>query len=406
MAAVDSASAFRRLAATAIGFRGSDQLMVAGTPLVVAAVFGQPADVVGLIVAIQGAAWLLVSLPAGVLIDRMAPQDALKRGMLTAVAGVVLAAAGLWFGSLPLFALGAFISASAAVIGFLAESATVQAVVPGAELPRANARLQLVQSAAMLAGPAAMGLLVERGYPLAGYGLALGLAVAGLVMALGFGPQPAREARARAPLAELKEGFAFVRSQPLLMGIVACALFWNLAFFVLSAIFVPLALGPIGINAAQVGAAQAAMGVGSLLAALTAGFFLSRWQPRIVLFFGPASSCVAAALMLIAAKTGGVLLPTVSFLLLGFGPILWFVCQNSIRQLVTPKGLLARVGSVIQVAIYGVRSVGALIGGVVAVQAGFDAALLLACALFALSALSVVFSALIRLRALPEAVNA
>jgi hypothetical protein len=49
----ESASAFRRLVATAIGFRGADQLMVAGTPLVVAAAFGQPADVVGLILAIQ-----------------------------------------------------------------------------------------------------------------------------------------------------------------------------------------------------------------------------------------------------------------------------------------------------------------------------------------------------------------
>jgi hypothetical protein len=74
--------------------------------------------------------------------------------------------------------------------------------------------------------------------------------------------------------------------------------------------------------------------------------------------------------------------------LLGFGPILWFVCQNSSRQIVTPPGLLGRVGSVIQVAIYGVRSVGALLGGLVAARFGFDAALILIIALFAASAAS------------------
>ncbi len=119
-------AAFHRLVAVAAGFRGADQLLLAGTPLVVAALFGQPADVVGLVVAIQGAAWLLVSLPAGVMVDRMAPAQALKRGMAVGVAGVMLALAGLWLGSLPLFALGAFVSASAAVVGFLSESAAVQ----------------------------------------------------------------------------------------------------------------------------------------------------------------------------------------------------------------------------------------------------------------------------------------
>jgi hypothetical protein len=98
----------------------------------------------------------------------------------------------------------------------------------------------------------------------------------------------------------------------------------------------------------------------------------------------------------------GPLLPSLAFLVLGFGPILWFICQNSIRQLVTPAGLLGRVGSVIQVAIYGTRSIGALIGGIVAARAGFEEALALVIALFAASAASVFLSELIRLQKLPE----
>ncbi|MGL4439286.1 MAG: MFS transporter [Bosea sp. (in: a-proteobacteria)] len=394
---------FHRLTAVASGFRGADQLMVAGTPLVVATMFGGGPDLVGLIVAIQGSAWLVMSLPAGVMVDRIAPLDALKRGMLLAVAGVAIAMAGLALGNLPLFAFGAFISASAAVVGFLSESASVQALVPGAELPRANARLQLVQSVAMLIGPALMGYAVLKGQVMAAYGLALLLALGGLFIAFSFGRQPVRAPKPRQPLAEITEGFRFVRGQPLLIGIVACALFWNMAFFALMAVFVPFALGPMGLNAAEAGWSQAAMGVGSLLAAFTAAAALKQYSPRLILFFGPASSCLASVLLAVSPAFGGVALPMIVFFLLGFGPILWFVCQNSIRQLVTPAGLLGRVGSVIQVAIYGVRSVGALVGGLVAAHLGFGAALGLVIVLFALSTASVLVSALGKLSVMPQA---
>ena len=401
---------FHRLTVVAAGFRSADQLMVAGTPLVVAALFGAGPEIVGLIVAIQGSAWLLVSLPVGVMVDRIAPLVGMKRGMVLAVAGVAVAMAGLALHNLPLFAMGTFVSASAAVVGFLSESASVQSIVPGTDLPRANARLQLVQSAAMLAGPAIMGYAVLKGLTFAAYGLALALAVAGLIVAIGFGSQPSRLPKPRAPkphalLSEIAEGFDFVRAQPLLMGIVACALFWNMAFFALMAVFVPFALGPVGLDAGQAGLAQSAMGIGSLAAALTAAHALSKLSPRVILAFGPASSLVAS-ILLVLSPSGSIALPVISFALLGFGPILWFVCQNSIRQLVTPAGLLGRVGSVIQVAIYGVRSIGALVGGIVAARAGFDAALMMVVVLFALSAASVFGSALGSLREMPSALRA
>jgi predicted MFS family arabinose efflux permease len=402
-------AAFHRLAAVAAGFRGSDQLMVAGTPLVVAAIFGGGPDIVGLIIAVQGSAWLLMSLPAGVMVDRIAPLDALKAAMAMAVAGVLLAMAGLAAGNLALFAAGAFVSASAAVIGFLAESASVQGLVTASQLPRANARLQLVQSSAALAGPALMGLAVLQGWTMQAYLLAGLIAAFGLAMAVGFGTQPARAPRARQPMAEIAEGFDFVRRQPLLVGIVACALFWNMAFFALTAVFVPFALGPLGLNAAEAGIAQSAMGIGSLAAALLATMAMARLSPRLILVFGPASSMLASVILALSpqlAGTGLRLGGTVAvFLLLGFGPILWFVCQNSIRQLVTPPVLLGRVGSVIQVAIYGVRSVGALLGGIVAARLGFDAAMALIVGLFAASLLAVLLSSLARLRTLPPPVS-
>jgi hypothetical protein len=82
--------------------------------------------------------------------------------------------------------------------------------------------------------------------------------------------------------------------------------------------------------------------------------------------------------------------------------MLWLICQITVRQLVTPAPLMGRVNATLQTAIYGVRPLGALAGGLVAANAGLHAALLLVAAAFALSTLVIVLSPLARLRALPE----
>ncbi len=104
------------------------------------------------------------------------------------------------------------------------------------------------------------------------------------------GFRSANAARAEAATAAHRDGrrFRFVCGQPLLLGIVACALFWNMAFFVLMAIYVRFALGPIGLNAAEAGSAQAAMGIGSLAAAFVAARSMRWLSPRTILMFGPA----------------------------------------------------------------------------------------------------------------------
>jgi len=393
---------FPRLVAVSACLRHADALAVAAVPLIAATVFKLPEAQVGALVAAQSAAWLLFSLPAGVIVDRIAPLSGMVRALGLSILGLLVMLLGHATHLPPLFAAGAFLAACAVVLGYLSEGASVQRLRQGAALGAANARLQLVQSAAMILGPAAMGLLVARGLAFAGLLAGLLLAVAGLVLARGFPAQQPPPARERRPWREIQEGLAFVRGQPLLRGIVACALFWNAAFMALAAVFVPFALARLSMDADAIGLAQSAMGVGSLLAALTAGAAMTRLPPRLLLLFGPASS-TAAALLLLLPGLGGFAASSAAYLLLGFGPILWFVCQTTIRQLVTPLGMLGRVGAVIQLAIYGVRSLGALAGGLVAARFGGEAAIGFAAALFAASTLVIPVSALGRLRAMPHA---
>src|SRR4029077_14560295 len=123
-----------------------------------------------------------------------------------------------------------------------------------------------------------------------------------------------------------------------------------------------------------------------------------RLPPLITLIFGPAVSVIAAALFLLAPTAGssghGFAGAAAGHFLVGFGPMLWLICQTTVRQLVTPAPLLGRVNATVQTAIYGVRPLGALAGGIVAAQAGLQAALLLIAVSFVLSTLVIVLSPL------------
>jgi hypothetical protein len=109
--------------------------------------------------------------------------------------------------------------------------------------------------------------------------------------------------------------------------------------------------------------------------------------------------------LFLAARGGGLPAAAAAFFLVGFGPMLWLICQTSIRQLVTPPALIGRVAATIQVAIYGVRPLGAFAGGGVGALFGLDAALLLVLAAFGLSLIVPLVSALGRLKAMPENVG-
>jgi len=119
-----------------------------------------------------------------------------------------------------------------------------------------------------------------------------------------------------------------------------------------------------------------------------------RIPPNVLLIFGPAIS-VVAALILYASPTGGSGLAIyAAFFLLGFGPSMWLITQNSVRQLVTPSHMLGRVNAVIQTAIYGMRPLGAILGGVIVGATSPQTGLLVVIAAYFLSFLAAALSQL------------
>ena len=399
---------FTALLGAAAGTHAADQLALATLPLTATLVLGAGPDTLGLLVAAQSAAWLLVTLPAGAWVDRMPRRTlliiGLGFGLAASIAAVVAAAAGI----ASLLGVAAFVGASGTVVYMLTSISLLPSLVQAKDLPRSNARLELARAVVSLAAPFVAGLLAQHLSPTWGYGLAACGAALALAFILALPKAPAPLAGDQRPSigAAIQAGARFVVRHELLRGISLCAIFWNFAFFALLAVWAPFALHSLHLDPAGMGLAQSAYGAGLILGALVAPVSSRRLPPFATLVFGPAVSVIAAAMFLIAPSGNGFAFAAVGHFLVGFGPMLWLICQTTVRQLVTPAPLLGRVNATVQTAIYGVRPLGALAGGMVAAQAGMTAALLLIAASFVLSTLVIVLSPLMRLRTLPQPATA
>ncbi|HWX49876.1 MAG TPA: MFS transporter [Roseomonas sp.] len=400
-----------RLMLATFGIHAADQFTLAALPLLATLLMPGGAALAGVLVAAQGAAWLLLSLPAGAWVDRF-PR---RRLMVLASLGAALAlgAASLFPAAPQWLVPWVMLAASGTVVTVLAGFALLPELAERAALPAANARLELARAAATLLASPVAGTLAGLGQPATALPLAAVLAVVAALAARGL-PEPGSvrapgpgQAGSRRLRQALGEGTRFVLAHALLRSVALAAVAWNFAFFALAAVAMPLAIEVLHLPPQGAGLALGAYGAGLVLGALLAGRLAARQAPGRMLLAGPALSLLAmlawALAMQLPEPVARAVLVALAQFLLGFGPMLWQVVQTSLRQVVTPAALLGRVGATMQVAVFGVRPLGALAGGAVAAQQGFAAVLWLVALGFGLSLLVVLASPLGRLRTMPVA---
>lgn len=171
----------------------------------------------------------------------------------------------------------------------------------------------------------------------------------------------------------------------LLLPISLCTIFWNLALAALLVILVPIIHDIDQFDPGAFGIALSPFGLGAFFGSSPARRFADQIAPPIILLFGPGSSAIAAGGLMLIRPDMPVSPLYACFFLLGFGPSMWLIARDSVRQPVLPPAMLGRVNAVILTAIYGVRPLGALIGGVVAGQAGLQAGFAVVFGAFAIS---------------------
>jgi len=397
-------ASFTRLAWSNLAAQSAEQIGLAAAPIVAVLALGAGAGTTGLLQMAQTLPFLLLSLPAGVLADRtsrrrlMAGAEALRALSLLAILALGVSN-GL---SLPLLALLGFVGAAGTVAYNVAAPSLVPALVPRASLALANGRLEVARSVAFAAGPALAGVLV--GWVGAGpaFGVAAALSLGAALLLAGLSEPPRQAPPPRRLLRDLSDGAGFVFSHPLLRPVLLTAVVFNTAWFVLQAAYVPYAVQHLGLSASEVGITLGTYGLGMIAAALLAPR-ISRALPfGTVIAIGPLAGLAAALVMLGTIWLPSLGLACLSFLLIGAGPILWVISTTTLRQSVTPDGLLGRVSAVIVTATYGARPIGAALGGLVGASGGPELCIALATFGFLVQALLILLSPVPRLIRQPD----
>jgi predicted MFS family arabinose efflux permease len=304
--------------------------------------------------------------------------------------------------SLPLLAVLGFLGATGTVAYSVAAPALVPSLVSRDFLAVANGRVELARSVAYSAGPALGGLLV--GWTGAGwaYGCAAGLSALAVALLAGVREPVRVSSSRRAFLPELREGARFVWRDALLRPMLATAVFFNIGFFTLQAVYVPYAVHRLGLSASAVGVTLGTYGVGMVCGALAAPAIARRLTFGRVLTIGPFCGLLASLLTVATVVAPSFWIALAGFFLLGAGPILWTVGSTTLRQAITPAGMMGRVSAINSTATYGARPVGALLGAMISGHFGMDGCLVAAACGFAVQAWIIVVSPAAGLAQIPE----
>ncbi|MFI6011971.1 MFS transporter [Streptomyces sp. NPDC051243] len=357
---------------------------------------------VSLITAASYAAWLLIGLPAGVIVQRLplrGSQVAMDLIRAAAMLSIPLAAV-LGVLTLAQVVLVALVVGLANVVFDVGNSSFLPSIVSKEELTSRNSLTSASSAATDLGGPSLGGFLVQF----------LGAAASLIVDAISYlvsavllwtlpRPTPAPPTRhGTSFVALIRDGVRYVVRHRVMAPCVAVATLINFVAGAQMALTPVFLLRTLDAPPVVFGALMASGGVGSLVgAALT---------PRISKRVGSARAIVLATLVsagstaLIPLAGHGWL--TVLFALgnAGFtaGVVVFSILTRTHRQTVSPPDLLPRVMATVRFISWGVIPFGALAAGLAATAVGPRGAFWLTCLVIALAPMILLLSRVRRIR--------
>jgi predicted MFS family arabinose efflux permease len=400
--------AFRHLERSYVAAQAAEQVSLAAVPIVAVTLLGAGPAEIGLLAALQSLPFLLLSIPFGLLADRLPRRRIMLWSEGTRALALVALLLAVLFErvSIPLLGALGFVGALGTVGFSVCTPALVPDLAERGSLARANGRLELARSLAFAAGPALAGALVSWSGASSAFTVAALLSVAALSALLQVSEPPRAPTPRRHPWVELSEGARLVWHHGLLRPVFLTAIIWNLSWFVLQAAYVPYAARSLGFDATTIGFTLTAYGLGMLGGALVAGRVIAALPFGRVIQVGPLVSVLAATAMLATLVFPSMVWAALSFFLFGAGPIIWTISTTTLRQAATPGEPLGRVSALFLTAQMGARPLGAALGGWVGSSWGEAACLVLAAVGFALQAGVVWWSKVSSLKRLPDAVAA
>ena len=363
----------------------------------------------GLLGTFQFLPFILLTIPAGVWVDRMRRKPILigaDLGRAVLLTSIPVAFIGGWLSIWQLYFVG-FAVGCLEVFFDVAYQSYLPSVVERDQLVEGNAKLELSTSASTFGGPALAGFLVEVfRAPLAIFFDALSYLGSVLFLVLIRRPErvPEQHPGAETPsmFREAAEGLRYVLGNRYLRAIAPCTglfnLFGNIGFVVLLIYLVE----ELGLTPATIGIIFALGNLGVFAGALSADRIPRRIGvgPTIV-----ASAFLAAfplALVALAPREAPAPFLVAALALGAFSNVVYNVNQVSLRQAITPERMQGRMNATMRFIVWGTIPIGTLAGGILGGLIGLQATIWVAAAGSFLAFLPVLLSPVRTLERIPE----
>jgi len=346
-------------------------------PLLALELTGSPAKA-GLLAFGRSAAWFVLSLPAGAIVDRIDRRRLMIACDLASAVAIATLVVALAAGELTYSQL-LFVSSLQGIFAVffrVAEVGAVRHLVSDEELPTALAQNNARDSAAWLAGPPLGGLLyaVRRSLPFA-VDVVSFLVSAALLTSI---RKPFHEDREHMPwsvrshLVDIRAGVTWLWSQPFIR---TATLLVGGANFVSNAVSLLLVIvvRERGGSAPVIGLMMSFAAAGSLLGAVAATRLYRLVAPRVIVVAYPWLGVLAT--LIIALPLPPLALGAVYGAWVFTGPT-WDAVVGGHRIRIVPDAMQGRVESVTGLVAIGGAALGPLVGGVLASRLSGSAAFL------------------------------
>ena len=362
----------------------------------------------GVLVALETLPFALVSLHAGVLIDRVRKLPIVIAAAIGRGVALLAIPVAAYFGALSieiLFVVG-FLCGIQNVVGGAAYQVLLARMAGRSRLVEANAKVALGETSAALVGPGLAGGLIQLvTAPFAILIDALTFVVSGLMLRRIHVPDDVPDPGPRPSVtSEIHEGLKLVWNNRTLLALAWLAGLWQILHHMQVAVLILFATRELGLSAGAIGLTYAFGGMGCVLASAFAQRLSARFGIGPVIVHGLALTALGwQAFGLISGPVWvATLLLGCAMLMFDFGAVLYGINYLALRQAITPDRLMGRMTATMRFLTVAAAPLGSLAGGALATAIGLRGTLLTVGILgLALVAGAVVWSPVRRHREMP-----
>ena len=365
---------WRQFVATSISNVG-DGMEHAAAPLLALTLTQDPRLIAGVSFA-AGLPWLVLTLPAGVYIDRFNRKHLMIAVNVVRTVLYSIIAFSAWQGSLTIWSFMFILLGVGCceVIFDMSAQAFLPAIVPSELLEKANGRLytaEVIANSFIGLPLGAWAFVAAVGLPFGANAASFALAAA-LVATIKMPPEDLTAARLQRQSfkEDLVEGIKWLWANKLIRTLAIMLGIANMAAMFGDAIFVKYAADELGVTGRGYGLLLSLMAIGSIVGGFVGDRIAKRLGAPLAMI---ASFAVFSTVGLIYYFVPQIWSVAIAVSVMGLAGTIWNIVTVSLRQRIIPPELFGRVNSVYRLIGTGSISLGALIGGQIAYNNGLRA---------------------------------